>query len=107
LRSHARSSGDASGRFPSFTIHGTQESTHGIAIERRAFGIEGVTVPSAGEARDPSRQRTEHGLKLRRIDAICLHDCVRQGIAEQIIDRQFVAGRGHDPSFFIGQGLWP
>jgi hypothetical protein len=88
----------------SSTIHRAEESTHGIAIERHAVPVEGVTVRSAGEAPDPSRQRTHHGLKLRRIDAIRLHDCVRQGIAEQIIDRQFVARRGHGPSFLIGQG---
>jgi hypothetical protein len=28
---------------------------------------------------------------------------LRQGIAEQIIDRQFVAGRRDDPSVFIDQ----
>jgi hypothetical protein len=101
---HAGWSGDASRHFASSAIHRAQESTDGIAIERRAFRIEGVVIRSAGEARDPSRQRAHHGLKLRPIDAIRLHDCVRQGIAEQIIDRQFLLGRGHGPSFLIGQG---
>jgi hypothetical protein len=93
LRSYARSSGK---HFASSTIHRTEESSDGIAIERRPFGIDGVAAQPAGGARDPSGQRTQYGLKLRRIDAICLHDCVRQGIAEQTIDRQFVAARAHD-----------
>jgi hypothetical protein len=41
-----------------------------------------------------------HGLGLRGIDAICLDaiclpDRVRRGIAEPFVDRQIVAGRGH------------